>query len=100
MYDPDISVIRQIEIFKAANPDLQLRVYFMLYDGSVEEQRYLSSVSRETDAFQALIREKAVGVFVFVFVFGCSIYAKLCGTRRPCLFLKTKMEDTWPLKAT
>lgn len=66
VYDPDISVIRQVEIFRASNPRLALQVYFMLYDGSVEEQKYLSSVNSETGAFQTLIREKAVSRFGFV----------------------------------
>nr|KAG5698301.1 hypothetical protein BaRGS_017003 [Batillaria attramentaria] len=39
--------------------DTELRVYFLLYTGSVEEQRYLTTLRREKEAFEYLIREKA-----------------------------------------
>lgn len=32
----------------------------MIYDNSVEEQRYLSSIRQEKEAFEKLIREKSV----------------------------------------
>lgn len=35
-------------------------MYFMIYDNSVEEQRYLSSIRQEKEAFEKLIREKSV----------------------------------------
>jgi len=47
-------------VYKAENPGAPLRVYFLMYENSVEEQRYLSSLRKEKEAFEMLIREKAV----------------------------------------
>ncbi|KAI9307779.1 hypothetical protein BJ944DRAFT_261379 [Cunninghamella echinulata] len=60
MYDPDPSFIRRIEVYRASNPSLKVRVYFMVYDNSVEEQKYLSLIRKEKEAFEKLIREKSV----------------------------------------
>jgi DNA excision repair protein ERCC-4 len=35
----------------------------MIYDNSVEEQRYLSSIRQEKEAFEKLIREKSVSSY-------------------------------------
>lgn len=59
MYEPDASFIRRIEVYRSSHNDRNVRVYFMYYGGSVEEQRYLSSVRREKDSFTRLIKEKA-----------------------------------------
>ena len=45
-------------MYRASHPARYLKVYFLLYNNSVEEQRYLSAVRREKDAFTRLIREK------------------------------------------
>lgn len=58
MYEPDAAFIRRIEVYRSSHGSRQVRVYFMYYGGSVEEQRYLSSVRREKDAFTKLIRER------------------------------------------
>src|SRR5690554_5938823 len=60
MYDPDPTFVRCIEVYKASNPGKQVRVYFTVYDNSVEEQLYLSALRREKDAFTKLIRHKSV----------------------------------------
>ncbi|ORX93909.1 DNA repair endonuclease XPF [Basidiobolus meristosporus CBS 931.73] len=60
MYDPNPTFIRQTEVFKALHPDSMLRVYFFIYDNSVEEQRYLSLIRKEKDAFERLIHEKSI----------------------------------------
>ncbi|KAL1915153.1 uncharacterized protein VTP21DRAFT_7634 [Calcarisporiella thermophila] len=60
MYDPDPSFVRRVEVYRASHSGQPVRVYFMVYDGSVEEQRYLSTIRREKDAFERLIREKSV----------------------------------------
>ncbi|CAJ0840530.1 12155_t:CDS:10, partial [Entrophospora sp. SA101] len=62
MYHPDQGFIRRLEVFKARNPELSCKVYFMIYENSVEEQRYLSSIRREKEAFEKLIREKSMMV--------------------------------------
>lgn len=59
MYEPDASFIRRVEVYRSSHNDRNVRVYFMYYGGSVEEQRYLSSVRREKDAFTKVIKERA-----------------------------------------
>ena len=60
MYEPDAAFIRRIEVYRSSHDDRNVRVYFMYYAGSVEEQRYLSAVRKEKDAFTRLIKEKGV----------------------------------------
>ncbi|KAI4866337.1 DNA repair protein [Hypoxylon rubiginosum] len=59
MYEPDASFIRRIEVYRSSHNDRNVRVYFMFYGGSVEEQRYLATVRREKDSFTKLIKERA-----------------------------------------
>ncbi|RAL59169.1 hypothetical protein DID88_006725 [Monilinia fructigena] len=59
MYEPDTSFVRRVEVYRSSHNDRNVRVYFLYYGGSVEEQRYLSSTRREKDAFTKLIKEKA-----------------------------------------
>ncbi|KAJ9122541.1 hypothetical protein QFC22_001970 [Naganishia vaughanmartiniae] len=59
MYDPDPAFVRRIEVYRSSNPGLGVRVYFLMYADSVEEQRYLSGLRREKAAFERLIREKS-----------------------------------------
>ncbi|KAK5148733.1 hypothetical protein LTR04_000580 [Oleoguttula sp. CCFEE 6159] len=58
MYEPDAAFIRRVEVYRSSHGDRNVRVYFMYYGNSVEEQRYLSGVRREKDAFTKLIRER------------------------------------------
>ena len=60
MYEPDAAFIRRVEVYRSSHGDRNVRVYFMFYGGSVEEQRYLSAVRKEKDAFTRLIKEKGV----------------------------------------
>ncbi len=48
------------QVFKACRPGMPLRVYFLLYDSSVEEQRYLTGLRKEKEAFEQLIKDRAV----------------------------------------
>lgn len=59
MYEPEAAFIRRVEVYRSSHNDRNVRVYFMYYGGSVEEQRYLSSVRREKDAFTKAIKERA-----------------------------------------
>ncbi|KAI8806841.1 hypothetical protein BJ742DRAFT_814576 [Cladochytrium replicatum] len=60
MYDPDLGFVRRVEVWRAAHQSHgHTRLYFMSYKNSVEEQRYLSSVRKEKEAFEKLIHEKA-----------------------------------------
>ncbi|KAI9804998.1 MAG: hypothetical protein M1833_006301 [Piccolia ochrophora] len=58
MYEPDAAFIRRVEVYRSSHTDRNVRVYFMYYGGSVEEQRYLSAVRKEKDAFTKLIKER------------------------------------------
>ena len=58
MYDPDASFVRRIEVYKSTFHQ-DLKVYFMTYDNSFEEQVYLTSLRREKEAFERLIELKA-----------------------------------------
>uniref|UniRef100_A0A672TTR1 DNA repair endonuclease XPF n=2 Tax=Strigops habroptila TaxID=2489341 RepID=A0A672TTR1_STRHB len=59
LYDAELTFVRQLEIYKASRPGKPLRVYFLIYGGSTEEQRYLTALRKEKEAFEKLIREKA-----------------------------------------
>lgn len=58
MFEPDAAFIRRVEVYRSSHRDRNIKVYFMYYQDSVEEQRYLSIVRREKDAFTKLIRER------------------------------------------
>ncbi|KAF4015605.1 hypothetical protein G4228_007303 [Cervus hanglu yarkandensis] len=67
LYDAELTFVRQLEIYRASRPGkplrqrsvLTCRVYFLIYGGSTEEQRYLTALRKEKEAFEKLIREKA-----------------------------------------
>ncbi|KAH9177541.1 hypothetical protein EDB89DRAFT_1933182 [Lactarius sanguifluus] len=58
MYEPNQDFIRRIEVYKALNPGYAVRVYFMVYQMTTEEHKYLASLRKEKDAFERLIRER------------------------------------------
>lgn len=60
MYDPDAAFVRRIEVYRSSHTFRSVKVYWMYYKESVEEQRYLSAVRKEKDAFTRLIKERAV----------------------------------------
>ncbi|XP_061562791.1 DNA repair endonuclease XPF isoform X1 [Phycodurus eques] len=62
LYDAELSFVRQLELYKACRPGKALRVYFLIYGGSTEEQKYLTGLSKEKKAFEHLIKEKATMV--------------------------------------
>eukprot|EP01117_Protostelium_nocturnum_P000238 TRINITY_DN1030_c0_g1_i3.p1 TRINITY_DN1030_c0_g1~~TRINITY_DN1030_c0_g1_i3.p1 ORF type:complete len:584 (+),score=133.47 TRINITY_DN1030_c0_g1_i3:1189-2940(+) len=59
MYDADIYFFRKIEVFKRENVGVPLRVYWLWYDESIEERKYLTSIDKEQLSFEKLIQEKA-----------------------------------------
>lgn len=59
LYDGDMEIIRRIEIYQALNHKKKIKVYFLVYTGSAEEQCFLTSLRREKEAFEFLIKEKA-----------------------------------------
>nr|XP_022317869.1 LOW QUALITY PROTEIN: DNA repair endonuclease XPF-like [Crassostrea virginica] len=62
LYDADMQFVRELEVYRSSRPGCPLRVYFMMYTGSVEEQRYLTTLRMEKEAFEYLIKEKATMV--------------------------------------
>ncbi|CAO1631937.1 unnamed protein product [Jaminaea pallidilutea] len=60
MYDPDPAFVRRVELYRSSTMGANPRVYFLLYAESVEEQRYLSSLRKEKESFEKLIREKSM----------------------------------------
>lgn len=57
IYEPNLAFIRKLEVYKAIYRHNSPKVYFMYYGDSVEEQKHLSSIKREKEAFTKLIRE-------------------------------------------
>ncbi|XP_031784580.1 DNA repair endonuclease XPF isoform X2 [Nasonia vitripennis] len=62
MYAADISTVRQLEVYQNKYPSISLKVFFLIYGGSVEEQAYLTSLRREKDAFDKLVFAKTTMV--------------------------------------
>ena len=58
LYDPDVTLVRNIEIYQSKNEGERVKVYFLLYSGSVEEHRYVGSLTKEKAAFVKLIETK------------------------------------------
>ncbi|XP_066585729.1 DNA repair endonuclease XPF-like isoform X2 [Prorops nasuta] len=62
LYVADISTIRQLEVHQNSHPYIKLKIFFLVYGGSVEEQEYLTSLRREKAAFHMLINTKTTMV--------------------------------------
>ncbi|KAL6648996.1 hypothetical protein ACP70R_013220 [Stipagrostis hirtigluma subsp. patula] len=60
VYHPEITFVREIEVYKAENPSRKLKVYFLFYEDSTEVQKFESSIRRENEAFESLIRQKSL----------------------------------------
>ncbi|KAI8372162.1 hypothetical protein BD560DRAFT_369424 [Blakeslea trispora] len=60
MFDPNPAFVRQVEVYRALHASIDVKVYFMLYENSVEEQNYLSLIKKEKESFERLIHEKSV----------------------------------------
>lgn len=63
MYDLDMHAIRQIEVYQASecHPN-RCKVYTIQFENSFDMQQYLTSLRREKEAFESLIKEKGVMV--------------------------------------
>jgi len=59
VYDPDMSFVREMEVYKSGNPDHHLKVYFLFYEDSTEVRKFEASIRRENSAFENLIHQKA-----------------------------------------
>ena len=60
MYDANPTLTRQLEMYAASRPGRALRIYFLVYEGSVEERSYLEDIELERKAFQQLIEHKSM----------------------------------------
>lgn len=60
VYHPDVTFVREIEMYKAENPSKKLKVYFLFYEDSTEAQKFEASIRRENGAFESLIRQKSL----------------------------------------
>lgn len=61
LYHSNVTAIRQIEVYEAEqkrHPRDRLNVYFLVHSQTVEEQSYLTSLRREKEAFDLLIKTK------------------------------------------
>lgn len=60
LYQVNVTVIRQLEIYEARKTenDVRTKIFFLVHAGSVEEQSYLTSLRREKQAFEHLIETK------------------------------------------
>ena len=47
-------------MYRSSNPGLGVRVYFMVYQMSCEEHKYLVGFRREKESFERLIKEQGV----------------------------------------
>ncbi|CAK5074457.1 unnamed protein product [Meloidogyne enterolobii] len=57
MYSQDMAATRT---FKCLNEDHPLELYVLMYEDSYEEERYLSSLQRENEAIETLIKEQSL----------------------------------------
>jgi DNA excision repair protein ERCC-4 len=60
MYDANPTLTRQLELYATARPNKTIRVYFLVYEGSMEERTYLDDIKQERSAFQKLIEHKSL----------------------------------------
>ncbi|KIM73439.1 hypothetical protein PILCRDRAFT_829181, partial [Piloderma croceum F 1598] len=58
MFEPSQDFVRRIEVYRSSNPGLGVRVYFIVYQMSCEEHKYLVGIGREKESFEQLIKER------------------------------------------
>ncbi|KAG6373235.1 hypothetical protein JVT61DRAFT_6861 [Boletus reticuloceps] len=66
MFEPSLEFVRRIEVYRNSSPGLGVRVYFMVYQLSCEEHKYLAGLRREKESFERLIKERGVRLFIYV----------------------------------
>lgn len=57
--DPDVALVRQVEVWSAGRPGWAMRVYHLRYEASLEADRYGAALAREGRAMEGLIEAKA-----------------------------------------
>ncbi|KAL1747983.1 hypothetical protein HDZ31DRAFT_79987 [Schizophyllum fasciatum] len=58
MMEPNVDFFRRVELYRAANPGLGVRLYHMFYGNSSEEHKFLAGMRKEKNAFERLIKER------------------------------------------
>ncbi|KAG1854454.1 hypothetical protein DFJ58DRAFT_787993 [Suillus subalutaceus] len=58
MFEPNLDFVRRVEVYRNSNPGMGVRVYFMVYQLSCEEHKYLAGLRREKESFEKLIKER------------------------------------------
>lgn len=56
---PHPSFIRQVEVYQSLNPELNIKLFFLVYRDSFEEQNFLLQIRKEKESFEKLILDKA-----------------------------------------
>lgn len=59
LYDADVSLVRQTELYKASHPGYPVRLYILAYNDTLEEEKFSGGIAKEKDGFKGLIRERA-----------------------------------------
>jgi len=59
LFDPDLDLIREVEVYQAMNQHLDVRLFLLCFEESAEDQRYRSSIRKERDAFSDMIKQKS-----------------------------------------
>lgn len=62
LYDPDPGIVRQVECYKASRPGWFVRLYMLVYKESVEEQKFLELIARESNVLLQIIKNKSTMV--------------------------------------
>ncbi len=57
--DPDVALVREVEVWSAGRPGWAMRVYHLRYEASLEADRYGAALAREGRAMEGLIEAKA-----------------------------------------
>jgi len=63
IFDPETAPLREVECMCALNPSWPLKVHLLYYENSTEEQRYITDINKERDAFARLQEEASSIVF-------------------------------------
>lgn len=77
IYDAEMTLVRQLEVYQRNNPSILVKIYFLVFGGTVEEQSYLTSLRQEKEAFDFLISEKAVSSLYILFIIFTQKFAKI-----------------------
>ncbi|CAI0538055.1 unnamed protein product [Linum tenue] len=60
VYHPDMTFVREIQVFKAENLSKKVKVYFIFYEASIELHKFEDNIRIENGAFESLIRQKSM----------------------------------------